>query len=321
MTSGVLFALTACLLWGLIFVIPQMMTGFDSIEIGLGRYFFFGIFSLLLAGFHIRRDIPLSVWMRCFVWAFFVGNFYYTSLVFGLRYLSPSIATLILGLAPITIAFYGNWKERECDFRQLIIPSLLILIGLLLVNFPLFSFAKESFSVWSYLFGLMCTLCSLIVWTWYVVSNTKFLKENPKIPSSQWSTMIGVATLVWTILIGATYFWLQRDHIHFNKYLTFNSQFKNFIIGSMVLGVICAWLGAYLWNRASLALPVTLAGQLMIFETIFGLAFVYLQEQRYPILIEALGIILMLAGITISVKSLKPKLSHRAISPADATSL
>ena len=308
MLKGILFALAACLVWGLIFVIPQMLTGFDSIEIGLGRYFFLGLFSLLLAGFQIPRKIQITIWLRCFGWAFFVGNFYYTSLVLGLRFLSPAIATLILGLAPITIAFYGNWKEKECDTRQLILPSLLIFLGLILVNFPLFSLDLKEFALLEYTFGLLCTLSSLVVWTWYVVSNAKFLKSNPNIPAAQWSTMIGVATFFWTLIIGTIYFLSKKDSaLILQKYATLSPHLNTFLIGSLVLGVVCAWCGAYLWNRASLFLPMTIAGQLMIFETIFGLIFVYLYEQRLPIFIEGIGIILMLLGIYASIYSLKIK--------------
>jgi len=47
MVQGILFALGACLIWGLIFIVPQFMTGFSSIEVALGRYLFYAIISSL----------------------------------------------------------------------------------------------------------------------------------------------------------------------------------------------------------------------------------------------------------------------------------
>ncbi len=42
---------------------------------------------------------------------------------------------------------------------------------------------------------------------------------------------------------------------------------------------------------------MSFAGQLTIFETIFGLLFIYLFEQRLPNLLECLGIALFLIAI------------------------
>ena len=56
----------------------------------------------------------------------------------------------------------------------------------------------------------------------------------------------------------------------------------SFLIGCATLGLLCSWVGASLWNKASVFLPVSLAGQLMIFETIFGVLFVYMLNQQMP---------------------------------------
>ncbi len=75
-----------------------------------------------------------------------------------------------------------------------------------------------------------------------------------------------------------------------------------FLLGSATLGLLCSWVGAFLWNKASLHLPVSLAGQLTIFETIFGVLFFYLLTMTLPSTIEVIGIIILLAAIIYGIR-------------------
>ncbi len=43
-----------------------------------------------------------------------------------------------------------------------------------------------------YLLGILAACGSMLAWSWYVVSNSQFLKQNPQITSQQWSTVVGV---------------------------------------------------------------------------------------------------------------------------------
>jgi len=68
-----------------------------------------------------------------------------------------------------------------------------------------------------------------------------------------------------------TFSWVfLKNELQVKKYVTLSPELSAFFIGSAILGLLCSWVGAWLWNRASLHLPVSLAGQLTIFETIFG---------------------------------------------------
>ncbi len=66
---------------------------------------------------------------------------------------------------------------------------------------------------------------------------------------------------------------------------------------STVLGLGASWGAAALFNAASTRLPVTLAGQLIVFETIFGVLYVFLAEGRHPAAIELAGFALSILGI------------------------
>lgn len=315
MSKGIALVLMACVVWGFIFVIPELLIGFSPIEVALGRYFFFGLISLcfmLVQGVKKWLAIPPFIWKQALNYALIVNVLYYFSLVLGLRYSNAAVITLLLGMSPITLAFYGNWQHKECSFRKLIFPSVLIGGGLLLVNYPAFN-AHSVTTPLHYLFGLGCGLLSLIAWNWYVLSNAKFLKQNPQLPSSDWATLIGAGTFVWVVLIGgAALFFADPETL--KKYVVLNDALERFLIGSFILGFCCSWIGAYLWNRGSQDLPLSLAGQLTIFETIFGLIYVYIAQQRFPSSLETAGITVILSGVALSMQIFR-KASNQSLDP------
>jgi drug/metabolite transporter (DMT)-like permease len=302
MFKGIVFALSACFIWGLIFIIPQFMESFSPIEIVLGRYLFYGGISLLLllkgrlSGFFCY---PISVWIKALYLSFLSG--YYLWVILAIRYTSPEICALILGISPITIAFYGNWKQKEGNFKLLILPSCLIMIGLIMINAPHIVMKNSS---WEYLTGLICSFIALTSWSVYVVLNSRFLKKNSHILSNEWATIQGVATLIWVIVCGLAYNTFLGDEIDLQKY-----EATRFVIGCAILGVACSWVGAALWNKASIYLPVSLAGQLMIFETIFGVLFVYILNQQLPSLMEFSGITLLLGSVIYGIRTLSPQIA------------
>lgn len=299
--KGIVYALTACFIWGLIFVIPQVMSGFTSLEITLGRYLFFGGISLLFLLKQGLKGFPFSIWLNALFLSLLSG--YYLWVILGIRYASAEICALILGISPITIAFYGNWKQKEGSFKRLIFPSILILIGLIMINAPHIILTNAP---WEYTIGLICSVISLLSWSVYVVLNSRFLKNNPHIRAKDWATMQGVATLAWVIICSLVGLIFVGGELDIQRYLAWNDDTIRFYAGTATLGLLCSWLGASLWNKASLYLPVSFAGQLMIFETIFGILFVYALKGELPALLECTGILLLLGAVILGIRVLRP---------------
>ncbi|PJD97659.1 MAG: EamA family transporter [Parachlamydia sp.] len=309
MFIGVACALAACFVWGFIFIIPQFLTGFSSFEIVFGRYLFYSAISwvIFLKQGNGIRQYPLSIWIKAIYFSFASTFFYYTCFVLGLRYADPAICALVLSISPVTIAFYGNWKQKECSYRSLIIPSVLILLGLVIINIPHLRLAH---SLSEYGLGLLCCACSLLTWSWYVVANSHFLKKHPEVTSTNWSSLVGVATLFWVVLAIPLIWIFSPENFDSGKYTQLNAPLLNFIVGCLALGVMCSWFGAYLWNKASLYLPVSLAGQLTIFETIFGLIFVYIVAQNWPPFSEWVGITLLLGAVLYGIQTARQAPQH-----------
>lgn len=303
MWQAMAFAIGACFIWGLIFVIPQFVSSFSAMEVALGRYFFYSLISLLIfakARMQGTCRYPRAIWIKALHLAGISSIGYYTFVVLALRYSTPAVAALILGVSPITIALYGNWQMRECSFKSLLWPSGLILVGLLAINLP---HLRASPSMATYCLGLLAGVLSLIAWTWFAVANARFLKSTAMLRSSDWSTLMGVATLFWVLLGGGALYLFAPQTITLLSYTSFDSPLLYFLTGCATLGILCSWVGAFLWNRASTVLPISLAGQLMVFETIFGVLFVYLLSHTLPSLIECLGILLFLAAIIYGIRS------------------
>lgn len=302
MIKGISLASAACFVWGLIFVVPLFMDGFSSFEVTLGRYAIYGILSsfiFLRAWSKGSCRYPMSIWRQAIVFSLAATFGYYSFVVMSVRYSTPDICALILGISPITIALYGNLKEKETSYRSLLLPAVFILLGLSIINIP---HILSSPSPSSYLFGLFSALLALISWSWYVVANARFLRQNIEVKSSDWSTLLGVASIFWAFIFGAFFMIFFEDQINLKKCCNFDPNFWRFLGGSLILGILCSWVGAFLWNRASLHLPVSLAGHLTLLETIFGASFAYLINRHFPSWLEAIGIVLLLAAVLQGVR-------------------
>lgn len=308
MIIGVFFIISACFLWGLIFVVPQFMGGFSPFEVAIGRYFFYGLLSCFLACFAGKKTfakVTPSMWQRAFWYGLLVNIIYYQCLVCSIRYATPVIATLIFGLSPITIALFGNWSQKECSYKSLILPILAITCGLILVNWPALQESSLEGTLFEYLLGIGFGIAAVGLWTYYAISNSSFLKKNSTISSGQWSTIVGVATFAWILVIVPCCAYFFYSPTLTAAYLRWTPELQSFLLGSMVLGIISTWIGIFFWNKGCSRLPVSFAGQLTIFETIFGLTFVYLLEQRLPSLVELCGITIMLSGLLASIHTFK----------------
>lgn len=304
MLRGYICILLACVFWALIFVVPLYLEGFTPMEVALGRYFFFGLISLCLLFIRkIWRKYPLAIWLRALGFALLANVVYYTFLVMGVKNSSAALAALILGCSPITISFAGSWKDKKANMSRLIVPSLAIFFGLLMVNHELLDWTEPA-STNDYLFGLCCSAMSLLIWTWYVIKNAAFLKRHPEVTISDWTTVIGVATFVWVVILGVIIgFISDSEEVRPDKF-AYNSETAEeltlFIIGNLCLAIASSWGGFYFWNRATKYLSLTLAGQLSVFETIFGLILVFFVEERVPLSLELAGILIMLIGVIVA---------------------
>jgi len=297
---GTLCAVSAGLMWGLAFFIPKLLDGFSSIEVTLGRYAFYGMFSLGLLALRWKqlRLVTPRIWGIALLYALAGNVGYYLLLVLGIRLAGSTIATMIIATLPVTLTLYGNYVNREFPFRRLLLPVTLILLGILTLQMAETGLSVSHSGGTAYWLGVLCAVTALALWTWFGVSNARFLKRHQHVDSFLLITLIGVQTLVVTLLAVLVDWTLTRAFI---PQLIDKPGLLPFLFYSFVLGVVVSWLAGWLWNIASSRLPVTLVGNLIVLETIFGLLYVYLYEHHLPQPLEVLSMMVFLTGLFLAI--------------------
>lgn len=297
--QGLFLGVAAATLWGMSFVIPAMLPGWSSLEITLGRYFSYAALSVVLYRRGRRCGFPPLGWA---VWrsAFFLGlsgyMLAYLLLVESIQLIGPAVPALIMGTSPVSVALYGNLRRREYPFLRLALPLALIFAGLAALNVARHGLhlASGEASAAPVLLGLGLSLASLGCLTWYLVANLMFLKDHPEIRPIHWASVVGIVLgLMSAALLPVA---LASAPPPGPRDLT------AFAAGSLVLGLVASWGGGALWNRACAMLPASLAGQLIVFWPLSGLALAYLLEGRLPGLAETAGIALTLAGVVLGIR-------------------
>jgi len=304
MFKGIAITISACIIWGLIYVIPLFMEDFNPLEIAIGRYLCYGMVSVIYMLAFSRASLlttPFYVWKKAFIFSFLAHVGLYPATVLSIKYADAAVAALILGMTPVTIAVIGNLKQKECSFKSLLWPCVAMMVGLIMVNYSALLETSFENSIPIYCLGLIFGFLALISWSTYAIANGRFLKRNPKLSSREWSSIMGIASGIWVMALGiGLLFFTPKAFL--SKFLIWTPELQTFLVGSLVLGLACSWTGAFLWNKGSSMLPISLAGQLTIFETLFGLLFVYLIQKKIPTALEFSGIAIILIGIYSSIK-------------------
>ncbi len=314
---GVIFGMIAGAAWGLAFLIPDMLSSFSSLEITLGRYFMYGLYSLLLFMIYKKNPlhIPSRVWSKALLYAF-TGNIgYFFFLVLGIKFAGATITTLIIGTLPIVISFVGNLLNKEFPFKMMMIPACLILIGIfLLFSSEQGDVSSITVSNSSTLFGFLCSFIALALWTWYGISNANFLKKESEVSPDLFSTIVGVQTLT-LVLFFLLISKLTNQQIIGD--LLIKDSFYHYLFGIIILGIVASWVATWAWNQTSIRLTVSLAGMMIVFETIFGLLYSYFYHATFPSTLEWISIFFILLGVTFGIWRINKnrKSEHKLIEP------
>lgn len=315
MFIGLSCALGAGLLWGLVFVAPLMLGDYPGLVLSFGRYIGFGLIALVPAYFDRRRIALLSKadWIAALKLAL-VGNIlYYAALATGIQLADAPLPTMMIGTLPVVISICSNWAPghpSEAVAWRRLVPSLLIIFtGLMLVNASELGHLDGRRSTSEYALGCFITLGALAAWTWYPIMNARHMKRNPHIASSTWATVQGLATLP-LALIG---------FIAYGVYASLRPGVYDYPLGPrpwpfialmLTIGLCCSWLGTMLWNKASQRLPTSLAGQLIVFETLSALLYAFLWRGAAPSLLVIAGVVLLCIGVTLGLRAFHKAPAH-----------
>ncbi|AKL19298.1 MULTISPECIES: DMT family transporter [Citrobacter] len=311
MISGVLYALLAGLMWGLIFVGPLIVPEYPAVLQSMGRYLALGLIALPIAWLgRVRlRQLGRKDWLTALTLTMMGNLIYYVCLASAIQRTGAPVSTMIIGTLPVVIPVFANllYSQRDGKLSWWRLSPALVLIGtgLLCVNISELNQGLPDFSGWRYGSGIALALISVVCWAWYALRNARWLRENPDKHPMMWATAQALVTLPVSLLgYIAACLWLNGQTPDFA--LPFGPRPAVFIGLMIAIAVLCSWVGALCWNVASQKLPTVILGPLIVFETLAGLLYTFILRQEFPPLLTVSGITLLMVGVVIAVRA-KPQ--------------
>ena len=311
--TGSLFALAAGLMWGLVFVGPLLLPEYPAPLQSFGRYLAFGLIALPLAWLdrNALRQLTRADWIEALKLAL-VGNIvYYLFLASSIQRAGGPLPTMIIGTLPVVIAITSNLRDAQRDGRlpwARLAPSLLLIAaGIGCVNRSELAALRgdPQADLTRYATGALLAVGAVACWTWYPLRNADWLRAHGERNPRSWATAQGVATLP-LALLGYALWWVFTAWRGDDFAMPLGPRPWFFVGLMLAIGLFASWLGTMCWNEASQRLPTTLAGQLIVFETLSALAYAFALRGHAPAALSLLGIVLLIAGVAWALRA-KPE--------------
>jgi len=314
MGTGVLFALAAGLMWGMVFVAPLLLADYPAALLVVGRYMAFGLIALPLALIDRRalRSLTRADWWAA-VKLSAIGNLlYYFCLAAAIQRAGGPLPTVIIGTLPVVIAITANLRNHRRDGRlpwRKLLPALgLIAAGIACVNQAELAALGVAVHWRRYAEGAGLALVALACWTWYPIRNADWLRSHRDRSPRAWATAQGLVTLPMALIALAVLALTQELTLPVGFALPWGPRPPVFIALMVAIGLFASWLGTLCWNEASQRLPTALAGQLIVFETLAALAYTFAIAAQLPPWLTVLGIALLIAGVSSALR-IQPQLA------------
>jgi drug/metabolite transporter (DMT)-like permease len=317
MRRGVMYGMMAGALWGTVFLVPRLLPDFVPALLGAARCMMYGLVSLA-AAVPIARRVAAKL-TRADLIALarlaFVGNLvYYLFLTAAVHRVGIGPTSLIVGVLPVTVTLAGRRDHGAIPLRRLAWPLALVMAGIVCINVDVFTGGPAQThgadAVLGKLVGVVCALGALASWTWFAVENARTLRrrnmEGTRFDSNEWSVLLGILTGIFGAAL-----WLPAIAFTADTGGTVaaagaagidSARWHVFWLLNLGLAVGASWLGNGLWNAAATRLPLTLSGQMIVFETLFALLYGFIYDARLPRPLESAAIALLLAGVVWSVR-------------------
>ncbi|TWA71407.1 EamA-like transporter family protein [Azospirillum brasilense] len=314
---GIACGIGAGALWGLVFLAPELASAFTPLQLAAGRYLAYGLFAVLLVlprWRALRAGLGLREWWAL-AWLSLLGNIlYYALLATAVQVGGMAMTSLVIGFLPVAVTVIGSRDHGAVPVRKLV-PSLLLgAAGILCIGWQSLGDALgdgRTGMPMAELTGLLCAVGALASWTVYAVGNSRWLARLGHVSAHDWSLLTGVVTGAQALLLAVPAFLFATSGHAAGEWL----RFAAVVTGVAILASI---VGNALWNRMSRLLPLTLVGQMILFETLFALLYGFLWEQRLPTGMELVALVCVTGSVLSCVAAHRPKPSEAARQPAPA---
>lgn len=290
---GIAYGMGAGALWGLVFLAPELAGMFRPLELTIGRYVAYGLMALTAIAPRLPRLARQIGWpgFVALLWLSLTGNtVYYFLLSAAVQMGGIAMTSLIIGFLPVAVTIIGSRSHGAVPLIRLM-PSLLLCAGGgLCIGWQAVQQASATHSV-DQLIGMAAAIGALACWTAYAVGNARWLVRLHTIGAQDWNMLIGVMT-------GAQALCLAPAALVMGIAPHSGAEWGRFLAVSLGVALLASIAGNALWNRMSRLLPLTLIGQMILFETLFALLYGFLWEGRWPTLAETGAFALLVASIT-----------------------
>lgn len=290
-------------MWGLVFLAPKFVPEASPFLLSAGRYIAYGLIAALLIAPRWKRLVGLldrKTWWAL-VWLSLTGNIvYYLFLVVSVHYAGVAASALIVGAVPVVVALWGLRDKDSPPILKVGPPIAVAALSIALIGYESVTRGQlaADASGLSVAIGLVAALIALVLWTSYAVGNSRWMTRMTHVSSHDWSLLIGVVT-------GALSLCLVPIAVMTIGDLPANF-WSRFLLVSFGVAILASVVGNAFWNRASRLLPLTMLGQMIVFETLFAFLYGFIWEQRGPSIIEIVAMALMVVSVVWCVRAHRP---------------
>jgi drug/metabolite transporter (DMT)-like permease len=297
MVTGILAGVGAGAFWGTTFIAPLIAPGFSSVDLTVGRYLSCGLLSVvLLLWAALRGDAqrPTLAQAGAALWLSLLGyTGYYLLLVLAIQAAGAALPVLIIGTIPLWIMLLG--KPQGLRWRSLV-PGLLLTAAGMALMMQATAHGQVDGAGSNLWLGIFYAVLAMLSWTGFGLLNARWLARHPEVNSTVWANWLGVAAGAGALAIWAV---AGTDLAT----LVARPGFGTFVLVCVVTGIGAAWIASVLWNMASRRLSASLAGQLIVSETVFGLVYSFAWDGAWPAALQWAACALFVLGILASIKA------------------
>ena len=309
-TVGVACGIGAGALWGLVFLAPELARDFNPLQLTVGRYLAYGLIAGLLLAPRwktVTARIGRRDWLTLF-WLALTGNtLYYILLSGAVQTGGIAMTSLVIGFLPVAVTIIGSRDHGAVPLTQLYLPLLLCIAGAVCIGWQALAAPAETSHMTRFT-GFACAVGALASWTFFAVRNARRLRQLEGVSAHDWNLLTGIVTGAQSLLLLPVALLFAAGAPHEA------ADWMRLAGVSVGVAVLASIVGNNLWNRMSRLLPLTLVGQMILFETLFALIYGFAWEQRLPTAMEALAFVLVVLSVATCLRAhrAKPAAGHGA---------
>lgn len=300
---GVACGIGAGALWGLVFLAPELARDFNPLQLTVGRYLAYGLIAWALLAPRwkaVTARIGRRDWLNLF-WLALTGNtLYYILLSGAVQTGGIAMTSLVIGFLPVAVTIIGSRDHGAAPLKQLHLPLLLCIAGAVCIGWQALAAPAETSHMTRFI-GFVCAVGALASWTFFAVQNARRLRQLEAVSAHDWNLLTGVVTGAQSLLLLPVTLLTASGAQHEA------ADWMRLAGVSVGVAVLASIVGNNLWNRMSRLLPLTLVGQMILFETLFALIYGFGWEGRLPTAMEALAFVLVALSVAACLRAHKAK--------------